>query len=263
MNKVLRSLSLALMGALLVTARAEARDIEYKNAEVTVYVTPGEPSEVRFPGKISGGYKRSQSAIAIERKGSSLVLYASEGIQGSGEAIIVGLDDGRSYSLRVARATDASPRDASINVIDARGAVLTDSEEEPAYREKNFEHAPASQVSGLMREMVLVAELGKATIPGYRATDSYKGQEVMNDGAMTAKIDRIFIGPNLWGYVLDAENLLDSNQKINPATFRLDGTRAISATNWELAAKPLTIEQQLAGKDKTKVYIVTRARKTS
>jgi len=108
----------------------------------------------------------------------------------------------------------------------------------------------------------LVAELGKKQINGYRVSDAHRGETVLNDGTMLATIDQIFIGPNLWGYVLDTQNLLDSSQLINPATFRLDGTRAVSARNWELAAKPLDIEQQLAAKDKTKVYIITRARPT-
>jgi hypothetical protein len=111
-----------------------------------------------------------------------------------------------------------------------------------------------------MREMALVAEFGKGQIPGYQVSEKFKGQTVVSDGALLAKIDRIFIGANLWGYVLDTTNLLDQSQKLNPATFRIDGTRAISASNWELSARPLNVEQQVAGKHNAKVYIVTRAR---
>jgi hypothetical protein len=92
-------------------------------------------------------------------------------------------------------------------------------------------------------------------------TDAYKGQQVLNDGTLMATIDRIYIGPTLWGYVLDTQNSLEQTQKINPAAFRVDGTRAVSAKNWELAPLPMTIEQQLSGKHKTKVYIVTKAKK--
>jgi hypothetical protein len=111
-----------------------------------------------------------------------------------------------------------------------------------------------------MREMVLVAEFGKKTIPGYTLSERHKGETVVSDGALLAKIDKIFIGPNLWGYVLDTTNLLDQSQKLNAAAFRIDGTRAISASNWELAARPLNVEEQIAAKHNTKVYIVTRAR---
>jgi hypothetical protein len=111
-----------------------------------------------------------------------------------------------------------------------------------------------------MREMALVAEFGKASIPGYQVSDKFKGQTVVSDGSIIAKIDRIFVGPNLWGYVLDASNLLDQSQKINPASFRIDGTRAVSASNWELSARPMTVENQIAGREKAKVYIVTKAR---
>ena len=68
----------------------------------------------------------------------------------------------------------------------------------------------------------------------------------------------MFEGPNLRGYVLDVKNLLDTTQKINPASFRIDGTRAISANSWELAPRPLTAEQEIARKDAIKVYVVTR-----
>jgi hypothetical protein len=91
-------------------------------------------------------------------------------------------------------------------------------------------------------------------------SEKYKGQTVVNDGAVLAKIDKIFIGPNLWGYVLDTTNMLDQSQKINPASFRIDGTRAISASNWELTARPMNVEEQVSGKHNTKVYIVSRAR---
>ena len=59
--------------------------------------------------------------------------------------------------------------------------------------------------------------------------------------------------------MLDVENLLDTNQKLNPASFRLDGTRAVAAERWELAPRPETAEQRIAGSHKAKVYIVTKS----
>lgn len=250
-----------LISATCFSAAAYARDVDYKNGEVNVYVTPSEPTQIQFPGVISGGFKRKLSTLSLDRKDSDLVVFASEGISDTGEAIIVRLQDGRSYSIRVKRATTANPRDSLVKLEDDRTSVLSDEEEDPAYKEKKFEYAPPSQVSGLMREMALAAEFGKLNITGYRVSDRYKGETVLNDGTVNATIDRIFIGPTLWGYVIDAENMLDAGQKINPASFRLDGTRAISANRWELAPKPLNVEQQMSGKDRAKIYIVTRAKK--
>jgi hypothetical protein len=159
-------------------------------------------------------------------------------------------------------ASPENPRDNMIRINDERGGLILGSEEEdPKYLDKKYEYAPPSQVSGFTREMILVAEFGKKGIQGYRISDAYKGQSVLNDGTIQATIDRIFIGQNLWGYVIDVRNLLSTSQRLNPASFRLDGTRAVSAKNWELAAVPLNIEQQLARAHETKVYIVTRARK--
>ncbi|MFM1847719.1 MAG: hypothetical protein RL417_1193, partial [Pseudomonadota bacterium] len=190
-----------------------------------------------------------------------LVIFASEGVPDSGEAIIVRLQDGRSYSVRVSKAVGDNKRDDVVRIEDGRGAMIADASEEPAYREKKFDYAPPTQVSGLMREMVLAAEFGKKSISGYRMSEQYKGEMVLNDGTIEAKIDKIFIGPNLWGYVIDTTNLLDQSQRLNAASFRLDGTRAVSAQHWELAARPMNIEQQISGKHTGKVYVVTRAKK--
>jgi hypothetical protein len=245
-----------------MTAPASARDIEYQGSEVSVYVNPGEPTQLQLPGKISGGFKRKLSTLSIDKKDGDLIVFASDGITEQGEALIVRLDDGRSYSVRVRRSSEANKRDDVVRLADDRSSILSGTtEDEPAYQEKKSEYAPPNQVSGLMREMMLAAEFGKTKIQGYRVSDRYKGETVLSDGTMKATIDTIFIGANLWGYVIDAQNLLDVSQKINPASFRLDGTRAVSANRWELTGKPLNVEQQIAGGDKAKIYIVTRPRK--
>lgn len=242
---------------------ALARDVEYEGGEVDVRVSPGEPTQLQFPGNIAGGFKKKLSTLALDRKGSDLVIFANEGISDSGEAIIVRLDDGRSYSIRVRRAGPDTPRDDIIKLNDERpgGAPASTEEEELPSKDRQFQYAPPTQVSGFMRELILAAEFGKASIPGYRVSEKYTGEVVLNDGTLVSTVEKIFIGPNLWGYVLQTRNLLDQSQKLNPATFRLDGTRAISAESWELAAKPLNVEEQISGKDSTRVYVITRAKR--
>ena len=85
---------------------------------------------------------------------------------------------------------------------------------------------------------------------------------MLQDGAVRATIDEMFLGPDLWGYVVSVENLLDTTMKINPASFRLDGTRAVSAQRWELAPRPLTEEQNISNGHKSKIYIVTRSKRS-
>ena len=250
-----------LLSAIVVSPHdAFARDIEYKDSEVSIRVAPREPTQVQFPGTISGGFIRKQSTLALERKDSDLIIFANEGISEKGESLIIRLQDGRSYSVRIQRASQDAPRDDVVRVLDdRRGRIAASDEEELDHQDRNFPYAPPTQVSGLMREMILATEFGKANITGYRVSDRYKGQPVLDDGTINATIEKIFIGPNLWGYVIDAKNKMDHSQRINPATFRLDGTRAISIQNWELAPRPMNVEQQIAGKDSTKVYIITKA----
>jgi hypothetical protein len=259
-NSFLLKLS-TLLVMLGFTSNGWCRDVEYKNEEISIYVTPGEPTQVQFPGVISGGFKKKQSSVSLDRKKTDLVVFAQDNIPENGEAIIVRLEDGRSYPMRVKRADTTSPRDDVIHIEDGRPSITDgNNEEEPAYREKNFDYAPPSQVSGFMREMMLNAEFGKASITGYRASDRHKGETVLNDGTMKATIDKIYVGPDLWGYVIDTENLLDQTQKINPATFRLDGTRAVSVSRWEVSPRPTNPEEEAAEKHKAKVYIITKAR---
>lgn len=255
--------SLALLASGLSPLAAFARDVEYSSGsgEIPVWVNVGEPTEVIFEGgRIKSGFKNRNAGLDLEKKDSSLILFGKENMNERGEALLVRLDNGTSYPLRVRKASSDNPRDAQVVVGDGKGAMGSEEEEMSPSQERSYEYAPPSKVSGLMREMALVAEFGKAAIPGYQISDKFKGQTVVSDGAIVAKIDRIFVGPNLWGYVLDTTNLLDQSQKLNPASFRIDGTRAISASNWELAARPMTIEHQIAGRDRAKVYIVTRSR---
>ncbi len=248
----------------LMISPAWARELRYTGTEQTIYVTPGEPTQIVFPSKIEGGFKRKNSSLALERKENFLVVFAQPEIPYEGEALLVQLDDKRSYALRISPADDDHPRDEQAKVIEDREEALGDDEdyapETPYEQPRGF--APATVASGLIREMILVAEYGKQRgISGYRRSNRYTGEAVLNDGTVSAKIDEIFMGPDLWGYVLNVENLMDTNHKLNPATFRLDGTRAVAAQRWELAPRPVTAEQKVSNHHAAKVYIVTKAQK--
>lgn len=248
----------------LVAIPAFAREVRYVGAEQTVYVNPGEPTQVLFPGKVVGGFKSKNSPVALERDGNFLVVFAQPDLTEEGAAILVILEDKRSFAVRVTPASDDHARDEVAKIIDDRED--TDYEAGPGGPDFTPQagYAPPTFPSGLVREMVLVAEFGKRkNIPGYRRSNRYTGETVLHDGAVEVKIDEIFMGSDYWGYVLSAENLLDTNQKLNPATFRLDGTRAVSAERWELAARPQTAEQKVSGAHKAKIYVVVKAGKNN
>ncbi len=254
------AVSLGIIG--LGLKSAEARDINYTGNEQTVYVKPGEPTQITFPGKIEGGFKRKHSSLALERQDNYLIVFAQPQLAPEGEAIIVHLDDKRTYSVRALPASDEHPRDGYVSFNDLREP---DGESEDSASNKPNQptgFAPPTVVSGLMREMILVSEFGKQrSIPGYKRSNRYSGETIMHDGALEAKIDEIFMGTDLWGYVIDVENKLETTQKLNPAAFRLDGTRAIGADKWELSARPETAEQMVADAHKGKVYIITRSKR--
>ena len=245
---------------LLVSASAYARDVNYTGSEIPVYVTPGEPTQITFSGKIEGGFKRKHSALALERQGNFLVVFAQPEIPYEGEALLVHLSDKRSYALRILPSDDDNARDEFIKMKDLRDDEGTEGSEDDKYLTQPDGFAPPTFVSGLMREMMLTAEFGKrGGIPGYRRSNRYTGETILQDGTVEAKVSEIFMGTDLWGYIIEVENLLDTAYKLNPASFRLDGTRAVAAEHWELAPRPTTAEQKVAGGHKARVYIVTRS----
>ncbi len=261
----LATLALITIVSLAFPISAYAREIRYQGEEVTVYVKPGEPTQLEFPSMVQGGFRRENSSVLLERQEKYLVVFAQPQIAEEGEVVIVHLDDTRSYSIRLKPAEGENQRDGSIQIIDNRappvpdGGDEVDPTEEPKTQGK---YAPPSKVAGFMRQLILVAEFGKRKpIPGYRKSNRYSGEVVLHDGAIEATIDEIYIGSNYWGYVISVENKLDTVQQINPATFRLDGTRAVSMSRPQLAPKPLTVEQNIAGAHKAKVYVITKAKR--
>jgi hypothetical protein len=246
---------------LSLVPNAFGREIVYSSeVEANIYVRPGDPTEVEFPGAIKGGFKRSQSQLTVDRRGEKLVVFPKPGLTPEGERLIISLEDGRSYALRILPADEEQNRaDGLVTILDDRQPKVDD-ETDVVPDKKNLSN-PQS-VAGLMRELVLVAEFGKQKgIPGYRRSSRFSGETVLDDGALRATIKEIFLGSNLWGYVLEVENLLQTTQRINPATFRLDGTRAVSAERWELAPRPLTAEQKVAAQHFGKLYIITRSKR--
>lgn len=239
---------------------AHARDVNYQGSEIPVYVTPGEPTQITFPSKIAGGFKRKHTSLALERQGNFLVVFAQPEIPYEGEALLVHLDDKRSYALRILPADDDNVRDEFINIKDLRENYLGDGDGAKDERFPTQGYAPPTIVPGLMREMILISEFGKrGGISGYSRSNTYAGETILDDGTILAKIKEVFLGTSLWGYVIEVENLLDTTYKINPAAFRLDGTRAVLAERWELAPRPETAEQSIANAHKSKLYIVTKS----
>ena len=256
------ALLLSLFNIVFIPNLAFARDISYTGSEEKIYVSPGEPTQITFPGKVSGGFFASKGKVSLKKEGSFIVLFAQPGLAPSGEVVILFLEDERSYSLRVLPAGVEQARDDAVKIIDDRDPEIELEQPKGDVLSKETPFAPPSVVSGLMREMMLVAEFGKKKgIPGYRRSNRYSGEEILNNGAIEAKIDEIFMGADHWGYVLTVTNLLDTTQQLNPATFRLDGTKAIAFQNIQLAPRPQTAEQKISNKHQVKAYIVTRSKR--
>ena len=190
---VLSSCVLALF-LLIPLENAEARDFNYTGGEeARIYVTPGEPTQVSFPGKIKGGFMASED-ISIKRQDNFVVVFAQQGLSPDGDVLIIHLEDSRAYSLRVIPSGFSDhQRDSMVKIIDTREPEFEEESVETKIRETKGPYPSPSVVPGLMRELILISEFSrKKGIPGYRRSNIYSGETVLNDGTVSAVVDEIF-----------------------------------------------------------------------
>lgn len=250
--------------AFVMPGHALAREISYTGSEEKIYVNPGEPTQLIFPSKVAGGYTRKSSKISLKKESNFVVIFAQPGLSPSGEVVILYLEDERSYSIRILPAGLEQPRDDSVRVVDERDPETQVDAPKSATGDltREFPYAPTDSISGLAREMVLISEFGKKKpIPGFKRSNKFSGETILDNGTIEAKVDEIFMGSEFYGYVLTVSNLLGTTQQINPSAFRIDGTRAVIMQRKQLAPKPETAEQKVANAHQAKVYIITRSKK--
>src|SRR5688572_4284445 len=175
-TKVVAIFSGLLLLLLALSTPAFARDLQYGGDEAIIRVRPGEPTQVTFPGKIEGGFKRDKNSnIVLERQNNFLVVFSRPQLGLDGESLIVHLEDSRSYALRIVPATETDERDVSVKIIVTREPDEEEVEtgsSNPLPSGESVAFAPPSTISGLMREMMLAAEFGKQKgIAGYRRSN--------------------------------------------------------------------------------------------
>ena len=144
-------LALCALSTLIISRPTHARDVEYSSGsgEIPVWVNVGEPTEVIFEGgRIKNGFKNRNAGIDLDRKDSSLIIFGKENLNENGEALLVRLENGTSYPLRVRKASSDNPRDAQVVVGDGKGAMGSEEEVPPPFQERSYEYAPPSKVSG-------------------------------------------------------------------------------------------------------------------
>ena len=91
----------------------------YRGEEAQIFVRPGEPTQVVFPGEIKGGFKRKDSALTLERQSNYIVMFTQPSLDVHGESLLIVLEDERSYPLRVLPA-HRKQRDSVVRLVDMR-----------------------------------------------------------------------------------------------------------------------------------------------
>lgn len=88
--------------------------------ERVIEVRPYEPTQVVFPRNIDSGFKHPNSDVKVDKRANVLVVSASESLKKGGEPIVVFLDDGTFFPLRIIKAANPASRRVSLNVTEAK-----------------------------------------------------------------------------------------------------------------------------------------------
>jgi hypothetical protein len=88
--------------------------------ERVIEVRPYEPTQVVFPRKIDHGFKHPNSDVKVDKAANVLVVSASGSLKKGGEPIVVFLDDGTFFPLRIIKAANPASRRVSLNVTEAK-----------------------------------------------------------------------------------------------------------------------------------------------
>jgi hypothetical protein len=119
MKFTLRFATIVLIG-LACIGEAVARDINYSEGEIVVYLIPNKPTKVTFPSKIISGntWGEGRKFFILDRRGNSLVLNIHPQFPKEGANAIIHLDDKRTYTIRAILADDRHIGDRFVNIID-------------------------------------------------------------------------------------------------------------------------------------------------
>jgi hypothetical protein len=94
--------------------------VRCQREERVIEVRPYEPTQVVFPRKIDHGFKHPNSDVKVDKAANVLVVSASESLKKGGEPIVVFLDDGTFFPLRIIKAANPASRRVSLNVTEAK-----------------------------------------------------------------------------------------------------------------------------------------------
>ena len=94
--------------------------VRCQREERVIEVRPYEPTQVVFPRKIDYGLKHPNSDVKVDKAANVLVVSASESLKKGGESIVVFLDDGTFFPLRIIKAANPASRRVSLNVTEAK-----------------------------------------------------------------------------------------------------------------------------------------------
>jgi hypothetical protein len=88
--------------------------------EKIIEVRPYETTQVVFPRNVDYGFKHPNSDVKVDKAANVLVVSASESLKKGGEPIVVFLDDGTFFPLRIIKAADPASRRVSLNATEAK-----------------------------------------------------------------------------------------------------------------------------------------------
>ncbi|MFQ5945142.1 MAG: type-F conjugative transfer system secretin TraK [Anaerolineae bacterium] len=229
-----------LMGPVPTTARpAGTRVIPWSGEAVTVRIAQGRTTSVAFPAQIASLVTTAgKDALSLETAGSRLYLTPLTPDY-SGEVFVV-LTTGEQVPL-LAVSGDPETADLSVHIISEKTRA------QEALQQAARRWTPLR----LLRAMILNIEEAGVTV-----TDTRPPAVVYNDSILVLRVFARWRTPRYEGVILEAENRTEHWLRLALESLRFPGLLAVHAERETLAPTPSTAEERLAGREKSRVYLV-------
>lgn len=229
---------LAVDGLILASpALARTRIVEVRGQEIPIRLAPGQTTEIIFSEPIRQVVTSvGKDALSLETVGARLYLAPlASGLHGT---IFVLLESDRSVPLALLPAEPSAPPDLSVRVLSPQRDA----------------RAQAETLQGLTPLRLLRAMLGGQEFPGVKVARAER--EVYNDQAVRLTLYEVWRAPQLEGNLLIAENLHATWIRLPLERIHFPGLLAVHAESEVLAPQPNGAEAQLAGRHRTRVFLV-------
>lgn len=224
--------------------------IKHAGPEITIYVSPSEPTKINFPRGVFSATPGSSEDLPLARGEWGLQVGAAPNLPKEGRSIHVRLIDGRQYRVLFLPADDENEHHDVMN-IDMKSPSTPAGSIPMAGNDR--------AVLELLNHLKSAASGALKSIPDYSRESGQRDAVLFTKNELRGTVREHYRGERLQGYVLVVQNLGTVPLKLTPASIPLRGVLGAQFERSELAPRPSRMDPQGTGADQSTAFVVLGA----